>query len=83
MKGQGRGRHAQRYRDLARGQPIRPLGHEQTKHGQPGLVGKRGQSGQSILRFHDSRIIELYTPKQGALSHISTLRPMWERSGRS
>ena len=59
VRGHGRGGYAQAFGDLARGQPVRPLAHEQPEHAEPMLLGQSGQRFDRGSLVHISHIAEM------------------------
>src|SRR5690606_2866353 len=73
MEGKGRGRHVQRFRNLACGEPAavsrRRMGaHEGAKDRKPRFLGERRKSGYGVHHFHYSTIIEMKTTVKGRIA---------------
>src|SRR5688572_33353939 len=59
MEGQGGGGCRHRLGNAPRGKPLGPRLHQRAKDGKPRLLGERGKQFDRLIRFHDSRIVEL------------------------
>jgi len=54
------GRDVELLGDLARGQPSSSSAYQEAKRLQPGLLGEGVERHDCLIRFHNSRIIEIY-----------------------
>src|SRR5579872_870574 len=71
MKSERVGRKPQGLRDVARGHAVRPGLHQSAEDFQPVFLGKRGEGGDGICRFHISTNIEIMTGCQEASEKLN------------